>query len=151
MVAAALTLAGCDRGTSAGGTADDIRKQALALVAAYDRQDARAAAAFDAPDYVGIYHGTPNNVGPAADFKEMTAAMAISKLDWQVGEGKVTVSKAGDIGIFEAPYTFTITTGAAPPARENGTWIAIFKRQDDGAMKLWRSIASDSPAPAPGA
>jgi hypothetical protein len=30
--------------------------------------------------------------------------------------------------------------------RETGTWIAIFKRQEDGSMKLWRSIASDTPA-----
>ena len=34
-------------------------------------------------------------------------------------------------------------------ARESGTWIAIFKRQNDGSMKLWRSIASDGPAPKP--
>ena len=34
--------------------------------------------------------------------------------------------------------------GAA--TRETGNWIAIFKRQADGKLKLWRSIGSDLPA-----
>jgi ketosteroid isomerase-like protein len=150
-LAAASLLAGCARQPDTTTVADQVRKDALALVAAYNAQDAAAAAAYDAPDYVGIYHGTPNNVGPAADLKEMKAAMAVSKLDWQIGQGKVTVAKAGDIGIFEAPYTFTVTMPQGAITRETGNWIAIFKRQDDGAMKLWRSIGSDTPAAKAGA
>ena len=143
---AAAALAGCSGQNDTTAVADQVRKDALGLVAAYNAQDADAAAAYDAPDYVGIFHGTPNNVGPAVDLREMKAAMAISKLDWQIGPGKVTVAKAGDIGIFEAPYTFTITPPQGAATRETGNWIAIFKRQDDGKMKLWRSIGSDLPA-----
>lgn len=145
-LAAASLLAGCARQQNTTGVADAVRKDALALVAAYNAQDAAAAAAYDAPDYVGIYHGTPNNIGPAADLEAMKAAMAVSRLNWQIGEPRVTVSQAGDIGIFEAPYTFTITMPQGAVTRETGNWIAIFKRQDDGRMKLWRSIASDLPA-----
>ena len=117
------------------------------MVAAYNRLDAHAAAAYDAPDYVGVYHGTPNTVGRAADEAGMKAQMAAARVDWQLGKDTVTVSKSGDLGIFEAPYTFVIQVPGAPQTRETGTWIAIFKRQGDGSLKLWRSIASDTPRP----
>ena len=146
-VVAFVLIAGCNRAArETTAVADTVRKDAAALVAAYNAQDAAAAAAFDAPDYVGVYHGTPNNVGPAADLKEMKAAMAVSKLDWRIGQGKVTVSQGGDIGIFEAPYSFTITMPTGAATHETGNWIAIFKRQPDGKLKLWRSIGSDLPA-----
>ena len=143
---ALLALAGCARHAGAGNVADEVRNDALGVVAAYNAQDAHRAAAFDAADYVGIYHGTTNTIGPAADEAGMKTQMAAAKVDWQLGAGKVTVSDAGDLGIFEAPYTFVISIPGAPVTRETGTWIAIFKRQADGSMKLWRSIASDGPA-----
>ena len=77
--------------------------------------------------------------------------MAAAKVHWQIGEGKVTVSRSGDLGIFEAPYSFTITTPQGGVSTEAGNWIAIFKRGDDGKLKLWRSIGSDTPQPKPGA
>ena len=122
-----------------------------AALAAYTAQDAHAAAAFDAPDYVGVYHGSANTVGPAADEAAMKAQMAAAKVDWTLGDGKVTVAKAGDLAVFEAPYTFTIAVPNAPTTSEHGNWIAIFRRQGDGLMKLWRSIASDGPTPKPAA
>jgi ketosteroid isomerase-like protein len=137
--------AGCSHEPNTAAVADQVRTQAQGVVAAYNAQDAHKAAAYDAPDYVGVYHGSPNTIGPAADEAGMKAQMAAAKVDWKLGDGKVTVAKAGDLAVFEAPYTFVITMPNAPVATEHGTWIAIFKRQDDGALKLWRSIASDSP------
>jgi ketosteroid isomerase-like protein len=148
ILAFASALAACSPNASSG-TAKEVHDAALGVVAAYNRQDAHATAAFDAPDYVGIYHGSPDTVGPAADEAGMKAQMAQAKVDWQLGPDKTTVSESGDIGIFEAPYTFVINIPGAPTTRESGTWIAIFKRQKDGQLKLWRSIASDGPRPAP--
>jgi ketosteroid isomerase-like protein len=145
---AAATLASCSGGSDKA-MADDVRKQALGVVAAYNAQDAHAAAAYDAPDYVGVYHGQANTIGPAADEASMKTQMSSTHVDWTIGEGKVTVAKAGDIGIFEAPYTFAIAMPDGTTTKERGSWIAIFKRQDDGQLKLWRSIASDIPPPAP--
>lgn len=150
LLAAGSLLAGCERHhrhAHAAAVGNEVRNQALAVVAAYNRQDAHAAAAYDAPDYVGVYHGTANTAGPAADEASMKTQMEASKVDWQLGKDQVTVSKDGDIGIFEAPYTFVINIPGAATTRETGNWIAIFKRQGDGSMKLWRSIASDTPAP----
>lgn len=142
-------LSGCSGSGSSAGAADEVRKAALGVVAAYNAQDAHAAAAYDAPDYVGIYHGSPNTVGPAADEAAMKSQAAAGHVDWQLGDGKVTVSKAGDLGIYEAPYTFTVTNPDKSVTRETGNWIAIFRRQDDGSLKLWRSIASDTPSEKP--
>jgi ketosteroid isomerase-like protein len=149
--AAAFALAACSRHHGGTAAANDVRAQAQGIVAAFNRQDAHATAAYDAPDYVGVFHGTANSIGPAADEAGMKAQMAAAKVDWQLGKDNVTVSKAGDIGVFEAPYTFVINIAGAPTTTERGTWIAIFKRQHDGHLKLWRSIASDGPAAAPAA
>jgi len=147
IVAFAILLAGCSRPSGSANVADEVRKNALGVVAAYNRQDPHAAAAYDAPDYVGVFHGTPNTLGAAADEAQMKAGMAAAKVDWTLGNGKVTVAKDGDLAVFEAPYTFVVTMQQGAN-RESGTWIAIFKRQGDGSMKLWRSIASDTPGPA---
>ena len=146
-LAAALLLAGCMKGPGSAEIADQVRKDALGVVAAYNAQDAHAAAAYDAPDYVGIYHGSANTIGPAADEAAMKAQMQSANVDWQLGEGKVTVAKDGDLAVFEAPYTFVVTTPQGGNSTERGTWVAIFKKQDDGSLKLWRSIASDGPPP----
>jgi ketosteroid isomerase-like protein len=150
-LAAATALTGCIRqpGSNTAKVADEVRKDAAELVADYNAQNAAAGAAWDAPDYVGIYHGAANTVGPAADLEGMKATMAAAKVRWDVGESKVTVSNAGDIGIFEAPYSFTMTTPLGAVSKETGNWIAIFKRGEDGKLKLWRSIASDTPQAKP--
>ena len=148
---AGTALAGCSE-RSEKSVADEVRKQALGVVAAYNAQDAHAAAAYDASDYVGVYHGQPNTIGPAADEASMKTQMASTHVAWALGDGKVPVAKAGDIGIFEAPYTFAIAMPDGTTTKERGSWIAIFKRQEDGELKLWRSIASDiasPPSPAP--
>jgi ketosteroid isomerase-like protein len=141
-----LTLAACNHQPNTGKVGDEVRTDALGVVAAYNAQDAQKAASYDAPDYVGVYHGTANTVGPAADEAGMKAQMAAAKVDWQLGQSTVTIAESGDMAVFEAPYTFTIRVPNAPVTTEHGNWIAIFKRQDDGTMKLWRSIASDTPA-----
>jgi ketosteroid isomerase-like protein len=140
---AVAALAGCSPRAESASVADEVRKNALGVVAAYNASDAHGAAVYDAPDYVGVYHGSPNTIGPAADEAAMKAQMASTNVQWQLGEAKVTVARSGDLGVFEAPYTFLITTPQGGSATEHGTWIAIFKRQADGSMKLWRSIAVD--------
>jgi ketosteroid isomerase-like protein len=147
LAATGSLLSGCHhdhRPRDTDKVAAEVRRDALALVSDYNSGNAEAAAAQDAPDYVGVFHGAPNTVGPAADLAGMKQQIAAGKAHW--GETKVTVSRAGDIGLFEAPYTYTFTDTKGGAQRESGNWIAIFKRQDDGTMKLWRSIGSDLPA-----
>ena len=142
-LAAGSLLAGCERHHRI--ESGEVVHAAQTLVNDYNAGNAAAAAAQDAPDYVGIFHGTPNNVGPAADLAQMKAEMATAKLNWQIGEPKVTIARAGVLGIFEASYTFAVPDSKGATTRETGNWIAIFKRQQDGTLKLWRSIGSDTP------
>jgi ketosteroid isomerase-like protein len=142
-LAAGSLLAGCERHHRFAQAAEVVQA-ARTIVSDYNAGNAAAAAAQDAPDFVGIFHGTPNNVGPAADLAEMKAQMAVANLKWQIGEPRVTIAKAGDLALFEAPYTFTVTDAKGATTRESGNWIAIFKRQKDGTLKLWRSIGSDT-------
>ena len=144
-LATASGLAGCQR-YHRFSEATEVVEAANGVVAAYNAQDAHKAAAYDAPDYVGVYHGSPNTIGPAADEAGMKAQMASAKVDWKLGGSRVTIAQSGDLAVFEAPYTFVVAMPNGATS-EHGTWIAIFKRQDDGSMKLWRSIGSDSPAP----
>ena len=146
-VALTLALAGCNKPPSEpAATPGSVAADAKAIVAAYNAHDAERAVAFDAPDYVGIFHGAPNTAGPAADLTGMRQQLKDPLAKWDSAGGTATVSQSGDIGIYEAPYTFTVTNPATgEPVNEPGNWIAIFKRQPDGTMKLWRSIGSDVP------
>ena len=155
-VAAFWALAGCSAAPASVDVAvveEEVREGALGVVAAYNAQDADRAASYDAPDYVGIFHGAPNTNGPEADAAGMKAQMEAADVDWTLGEGSVALARSGDLGVYEAPYTFTITDRqSGETMSERGNWVAIFRRQDDGTMKLWRSIGSDTPTPpeAPG-
>lgn len=150
-LAASVALGGCSAKPAQVDIAlveEEVREGALGVVAAYNAQDVDRAASFDAPDYVGIFHGTPNTVGPEADAEGMRIQIEAADVNWALGEDSVTVAKFGDLGVFEAPYTFTVTdrqSGAT--MSESGNWVAIFRRQNDGTMKLWRSIGSDTPSP----
>lgn len=151
-VALTFALVACNKPEAQGPvsgttvTAESVAADAETLVATFNAHDAKRAVAFDAQDYVGIFHGGPNTVGPAADLAGMQQELKDPLAKWEIAGGKATVSSSGEIGIYEALYTFTMTDPATGrPSHEHGNWIAIFKRQSDGTMKLWRSIGSDVP------
>ena len=123
-----------------------MRNQAMAIVAAYNMRDAAKAASYDASDYVGMFHGSPNVIGRAADEAGMKVQLKDPAANWAIGDGRVTTSTDGSLTIYEAPYVFTFTSPeTGKPAKDSGNWIAVFKRQPDGSMKLWRSIGTDTP------
>ena len=93
-----------------------------------------------------MFHGSPMFVGPAADEAGMKAQLQDPAAKWETSDSKVTVSSGGDLAVYEATYAFTFTNPeTGKPAKDFGNWIAIFKRQTDGSMKLWRSIGTDTP------
>ena len=56
--------------------AADVKDIAHQLVAAYNARLPATAVAFDAPDYVGMFHGGPVTQGPAADLQAMRQQLA---------------------------------------------------------------------------
>lgn len=146
---ALLLLTACG-GAGAVDTAkitDMVKANADGLVAAYNAHDAAKAASYDAPDYVGLFHGTAPVTGMAADEAEMKLQMEDPAANWTVSDGSVTISQAGDMAVYQAAYVFTYTNpDTKKPATERGNWVAIFRKQDDGSMKLWRSLGIDTPS-----
>lgn len=143
----ALTACGGAGATDTAKITDAVKANAEGVVAAYNAHDAAKAASYDAPDYLGLFHGAAPVAGMAADEAEMKLQMEDPAVNWTVSDGTITVAKAGDMAVYQAAYVFTYTDpDTKRPATERGNWIAIFKKQDDGSMKLWRSLGIDTPA-----
>jgi ketosteroid isomerase-like protein len=116
-------------------------------VDAYAAKDAARAASILADDVVGHFHGAPNVVGRAAATEGMKEQMADPTLTLAVADESVDVAAAGDMAVYHATYAFTFTNLATKKASsETGNWVAIFKRQEDGTMKLSRDMVLDMPA-----
>ncbi len=150
LLAGVLLLGGCDRAAppaaaDAGKVAAEVKAAAAGMVAAYNAHDAVKTAAYDAPDYLGLNHGTPVVRGEAADAAGMAELLKDPANRFTLGEGTVIAAKSGDMAVFTAPYDYAWTDAKShKPTSEKGTWIGVFTRQGDGTMKLSRSIGVDS-------
>jgi ketosteroid isomerase-like protein len=147
----AISLGGCQQHEppppDTGKVAAEVQSDAHKVVADYNAKDPAQAASHDAEGYVGLYAGSPNTVGVDADRASMTQQMKDPALHFGLtGQETTTVSRSGDMAVFESGYTFTTTDpSSGNPTTESGTWVAIFRREDNGAMKLWRSILIAGP------
>lgn len=152
---AMLAMAGCAQagGASAADVAkiaDQARTAVAGLTAAYNAHDSAKAASYDAPDYVSMFHGATNAVGPAADAASMKEQFKDPAARFDTNIQSVDVSKAGDIAIVRSLYQYTFTDPKTKkPASESGNWVAAFKRQSDGSLKLAWSIGADMPVAKP--
>lgn len=157
--AAVFLLAGCGVQPVAQPAAEPVDtakiEQALkadvaTLVAAFNAHDAVKAVSFDAPDFVGMFHGMPNVVGPEADLALTKQQVADPASKVSFTDENVSVAAAGDRALWRATYAYTFTDPATKkPATEHGNWLMGFWKQADGAWKLKWSVVSDTgPAPA---
>ena len=156
-LAALALLAACQQAAAPAATdtakvAAEVKAVAAEIIAAYNAHDPKKTASYDAPDYLGLNHGTPVLHGEAADAESMAELMKDPANRFTLGEPTVIVAKAGDMAVFNAPYDSTWTD---PKSRrkmaEKGTWIGVFTRQGDGTMKLSRSIGVDNGPATPAA
>ena len=151
---AMLALAGChDEGHHAADvakTTTDARTDIAAISAAYNAHDAIKAASYDAPDYVSMFHGFGTAIGPAADIESMKQQFADPATGFDLNIQSVDVSKAGDTAVVRSLYQFSFTDPKTKKvASEKGNWVAGFKRQSDGSLKLAWSIGADTPGAPP--
>ena len=150
--AAALALvAGCSQTTHRDGAkaADEVKANMTELVAAFVARDADKAVSWDAPDFVGMYHGTPNVVGQEADRAVTKQQVADPAMKLSVSDPVVDAAASGDLVVWRATYTYTYTDPATKqPRTEVGNWLVGWKRAADGKMQEAWSVVSDTPAPA---
>lgn len=154
---AAMIMAGCSNPPPSGPASAapepakvvaEVKDAIKTQVDAYAARDAGKAARIAAPDLVTMFHGEANVVGLEPNMVVMKAQMSDPALKLEVSDETVEVAASGDLAVYHAIYRFTFTNPATKqPATEVGNWVAVFKRQADGAMKMSRDIIADTPAP----
>ena len=149
--AALAFMAGC-QGSHSGDAAkagDEVKANMAAIVAAFVARDAEKAVSWDAPDFVGMYHGTENVIGPEGDLKLTKEQVADPAMQFSVSDEVVDVAKSGDLAVWRAKYSYTYTDPATKqPKTELGNWVVSWKRGDDGKLKEALSVVTDTPAAA---
>ncbi|MDQ2879538.1 MAG: nuclear transport factor 2 family protein [Pseudomonadota bacterium] len=150
----AASLAGChdghrDHHADAAKVSASVKADVQQLIADFNAHDAAKAVSHDAPDYVGMFHGMPNVVGPDADRTVTQQQMADPAAKVAVSDESVDVAKAGDMAVYRATYDYAYTDPKTKaPATERGNWLLGYKQQPDGGWKLAWGVVSDSgPAP----
>ena len=133
-----------------GKIADAVKTDVTQLVTELNARDVDKAVAHDAADMVGMFHGTPNVIGPAAD-KAMTAQLlADPAFHLAVSGETVEVAKAGDMAVYRATYAVTATDPKSKkPVVENGNWLVGYSSSDGVVWKIaWNVVSDTGPAPA---
>jgi len=130
--------------------ADAVKADVTQLVADFNARDAVKATSHDASDYVGMFHGMPNVVGPAQDLELTKQQVADPAVDLKVADEVVDVAKAGDMAVYRATYAYRFTDSKTKqPVTENGNWVLGYKAQADGGWKIaWGVVSDTGPTPA---
>ena len=125
--------------------AESVKANAAAVIAAFNAHDADRAVAYDAPDYIGMFHGTPNVVGVEADRALTKQQLADPAAKVTVSNEDVSVAAAGDRALWRAAYAYTVTDPKTKrPTIENGNWLIGWRKQADGSWKEAWGVASDT-------
>lgn len=142
--AALLACAACQQPASTEASKVDtdaevaaIRQAEQAQIKAIQAKDGAASAANYAEDAVFVAEdGKPVEGAEAIKtaFAEMTKDPALS-FDYR--QGKMVVSKGGDMAYSTATYTFTATDkNTGKPVTTNGSNLSVWQKQADGNWKL---------------
>lgn len=146
--AAALLLAGCEATPKDRAAAHFEVKAAIATqLEGYAKRDLDKIVSVMAPDYVWINHGQPDVRGEANVRAAIAAQLSDPALALTVADEQVDLAKEADMAVYRAIYRYTYTDPSTKrPTTELGNWVAIFRRQPDGTMKLARDVIVDLPA-----
>ena len=130
--------------------ADAVKADVAQLVVDLNAHDSARAASHDAPDVVGIFHGAPNVVGPAAD--QANNQQAAGDPNWHVTlvDQAVDVPASGEMAIYRSTYDNTFTDSKTKkPTILRVNYLAGYKKQADGSWKIaWYVVSDTGPAPA---
>ena len=132
-----------------GKIADAVKTDVTQLVTELNARDIDKAVAHDTADMVGMFHGMPNVIGPAAD-KAMTAQLlADPAFHLAVSSETVDVAAAGDMAVYRATYAVTATDPKSKkPVVEHGNWLVGYKAVGDAWKIAWNVVSDTGAAPA---
>ena len=155
-VALAASLSACAKPEAAkpavdtAKAAEAVKADLTQMVADFNAKDAAKAVAHDAPDYVGMFHGAPNVVGPEQDLAMTKMEMTDPAMKLVVSDQVVDVAASGDMAVVRSTYAYTFTDPKTKAiGTQNGNWVVGYKSQPDGAWKIgWAVVSDTAPAPA---
>jgi ketosteroid isomerase-like protein len=136
----------CDPLITAAETVDTsavaktVKSDVAQLVAGLNAHDAFKTTAYDDPDVVSMECGSPSTIGIEADRQGFKAGFAHDPL-WRVSliDEIVDVASSGDLAVYRGTYNEDNGRAGAVMTRKT-TFIAEFKRQNDGSWKIvWYS------------
>ena len=152
---ALFLLAACTPPPATGDSAKasaEVKAAMASVISSFNARDAEKSVAYDAPDYVGIFHGADNVVGPTQDLALTKLQLSDAATKIAIANEKIDVASAGDMAVWTATYAYDLTDSKTKqPTTEHGNWLVIFKKQPDGSMKMAYGVVSDTPAPKPAA
>lgn len=148
-------IAACNQAPKAGDSAKvstEVKAAMADVISSFNARDAEKSVAYDAPDYVGMFHGADNVVGPAQDLALTKLQLSDAAAKIAIAGEKIDVASAGDMAVWTATYDYDVTDPKTKKAiTEHGNWLIVFKKQPDGAMKMAYGVVTDAPAPKPAA
>ncbi|MFM5923147.1 MAG: YybH family protein [Novosphingobium sp.] len=151
--AAALALvAGCAKAPvdESAKTSAEVKANMTEMVAAFAAHDADKSVSWDAPNFVGMFHGTPNITGQEADRALTKQQIDDPAMKLSVSDVVVDAAASGDLAVWRATYSYTFTDPVSKkPKTEVGNWVVGWKRQADGKMTESWGVVSDTPAAPP--
>jgi hypothetical protein len=117
------------------------------LVASFNAHDAVGAVGHDAPDFVGMYHGAPNYIGPAGDMTITKMQLADPAAKVMVSDETVDVGASGDLAVYRSTYAYTFTdAGTKAVMTERGNWLLGYRLEPDKTWKVIWSVVSNTPS-----
>jgi len=140
-IGAAVAMAAAAGGASAGSAGDAVMADVHQLITQFNAHDAVASVSHDAPDFVGMFHGTPNYIGPAGDLAVTKAQVADPVAKVVVSDEHVDAS--GDLAVWRSTYAFTFTDPKTKTVTtEHGNWMLGYRLEPDKTWKvIWSSVS----------
>lgn len=146
-----LCMAGFLSPAYAQGNASDLAQQIEGYVAqeiaGINQHDAVKATAFEADDTISMESGRPASVGRRAYMDGLRMAFKYEPA-WHLRliEEAVDIPLSLDMAVYRSTY-FQDSTMAGAPATQRVNYIAMFKKQKDGAWKIVWSVVSNIEKP----
>ena len=109
--AALALVAGCNAAPAADSAkvGDEVKANMTEMVAAFAARDADKAVSWDAPDFVGMFHGVDNVNGQEADRALTKEQVADPAMKFSVSNEVVDVAASGDLAVWRASYSYSYT------------------------------------------
>lgn len=150
---AALSATGCTQGAKASADTaqitDSIKAQETQWEKDYAAKDVNALAGHYAADASLGGPGDPLATTEVDRRKVLTTLVSDPNFKLSFKTDRIVVAQAGDLASSRGHYSITMTDKATnKPATSTGSYLTVYKKQDDGSWKAIEDFVTPGPAPA---